>query len=177
VPRFVALLRGVNVGGRNRLDMAQLRALVASLGASDVTTYIQSGNVVFTGDPEVAAQLRDRIVEQFGLDLVVVLRTAEELAAVVANNPFPRADPATLHVGFMSAPPSEQRLATLDTERFLPATFSLRGRELYLHLPAGMGQTTLPAYLERMLKTPTTARNWRTLLALTALAGELPELG
>jgi uncharacterized protein (DUF1697 family) len=171
VPRFVCLLRGVNVGGRNAMAMSELRALVESLGHSDVSTFIQSGNVIFSApaDPG-AARLEAAIRARFELDVPVVLRTASELQRAVATNPFPAAEQAKLHVGFMARRPPAAALAGLDGGPFLPDEFVVQGKEVYLHLPSGMARTKLPAYLDRRLKLPITYRNRNTLARLCELA-------
>jgi uncharacterized protein (DUF1697 family) len=166
------LLRGVNVGGKNKLPMEALQALLESLGHGEVRTFIQSGNVVFTATKAMTSKsLESAIAKQFGLDVAVVIRTPRELAAVVKANPFPRADTATLHVGFMVKKPAAATVAKLDAARFLPDEFAIRGRDLYLHLPNGMGRAKLPAYLDRQLKVPTTFRNWNTVNKLIELSG------
>jgi uncharacterized protein (DUF1697 family) len=171
MPRYVALLRGVNVGGKNKLPMADLRALLESLGHTDVATLIQSGNVVFTAKKAVKPEsLEKAIAKQFGIAPVVALRTPRELEKVVHSNPFARADLAKVHVGFMASKPTAASVKKLDAERFLPEEFAFRDRELYLFLPNGMGRTKLPAYLDRQLKIPTTVRNWNTVTKLLNLA-------
>jgi uncharacterized protein (DUF1697 family) len=171
VPRFVALLRGVNVGGKNALAMIELRALVESLGYADVRTFIQSGNVVFSTEEPVASLDLERAIEaRFGLAIAVVLRSAAELERVVRADPFPQAERAHVHVGFMAKRPSAVAVAGLDHARFLPEEFVVSGEELYLHLPTGMARTKLPAYLGRALDVPTTVRNWNTVTRLLGLA-------
>jgi uncharacterized protein (DUF1697 family) len=172
MPRYVGLLRGVNVGGKNKLPMAELRKLVDSLGHTEVTTFIQSGNVVFTASKPIEPEsLEKAIAEQFAIKPVVVLRTVRELGTAVSSNPYARADLSKVHVGFMTHKPSAAVLKKLDTARFLPEEFAFRDRELYLFLPNGMGRTKLPAYLDRQLKIPTTVRNWNTVTKLLELAG------
>ena len=171
MPRFVALLRGVNVGGKNKLAMSELRTLVESLGYTDVRTFIQSGNVLFSTDETVVAPDLQRSIEaRFGLAIAVVLRSAAELELVVGADPFPEAERARVHVGFMTARPPAEAVAALDHARFLPEEFIVSGRELYLHLPSGMARTKLPAYLGRALGVPTTLRNWNTVTKLLELA-------
>jgi uncharacterized protein (DUF1697 family) len=149
--------------------MAELRALAESLGFGEVATYIQSGNLLFASPaPPAPRALEAAIAERFGLSVPVVLRSAAELAAAVASNPFAGADLATLHLGFLASPPEPGALDGLDGARFLPERFSLKGRELYLELPAGMGRAKLPAVLDRRL--PMTVRNWKTVAALAELA-------
>jgi uncharacterized protein (DUF1697 family) len=171
MPTYVGLLRGVNVGGKNKLPMADLRALVESLGHTEVTTYIQSGNIVFTSAKTVAPKtLETAITEAFGFEITVVLRTSAELAKVVKANPFAGADPSKMHVGFMAAKPAKAVVAKIDAARFEPDEFAVRGAELYLYLPNGMGRAKLPDYLGRQLKIPTTVRNWNTVIKLLELA-------
>jgi uncharacterized protein (DUF1697 family) len=166
----VALLRGINVGGNNKIAMAELRMLITSLGYADVQSYIQSGNVVFSGGPVAASELEAAVEATFGLRIAVVVRSASQLQEIIAACPFPAADPKTLHVGFMSSAPEPDRVAALELERFLPEEFAVLGTESYLHLPSGMARTKLPTYLDRQLKVPTTLRNWATVNKLAALA-------
>ena len=169
--RYVALLRGVNVGGNRKLPMADLRDLFVARGYDDVETYIQSGNVVFSSarKPPPTA-LETAIADQFGLSVTVVLRTAAQMKQVVEANPFPDADPKTLHVGFMASKPAKSTVASLDGEAFEPDAFAIAGDTLYLHLPNGLGRAKLPAYLDRKIKIPTTVRNWNTVNKLIAMA-------
>lgn len=171
----IALLRAVNVGGNNLLPMKALPALFTGLGHTDPVTYIQSGNVVFRcQNPDmqaVSAALQQRIAEVFGLDVAVVTRTAAELARVVADNPFPAEGAQALYVMFLVNLPSEQAVARVDPLRSPPDRFVVRGREVYLHLDTGAGKTRLTgAYLEKCLGTLGTARNWRTVTRLLAMA-------
>jgi uncharacterized protein (DUF1697 family) len=175
---FVALVRGINVGGRNTVPMAGLRSALSGIGLEDVTTYIQSGNVVFRAPganaPSLAGAIERSIDETFGVPARVVLRTREELAAVANTNPFLErgADPAQLHVVFLDRKPEPSAVAELDPGRSPPDEFALRGREIYLRLPSGMGRTKLSGdYFERRLGVAATARNWKTVLKLVELAG------
>jgi uncharacterized protein (DUF1697 family) len=172
MPRYVGLLRGVNVGGKNTVPMAQLRTLVTSLGHTAVTSYIQSGNIVFTSEKAVTPKSLEKAIKtEFAVEVVVVLRTPPELRKIVKSNPFPKADLSKVHVGFMAEEPSAAAIAKLDPEPFLPEQFVIEGTDLYVHLPNGMGRTKLMAYLGRQLKVPTTVRNWNTVLKLVELAG------
>jgi uncharacterized protein (DUF1697 family) len=171
MPRLVGLLRGVNVGGKNKLPMGELRELFESLGHSEVSTFIQSGNVIFTSNDSLTPkELEAAIESRFGFQITVILRTPAELERVVKANPFRSADPSKLHVGFMAGKPATAVVARLDNERFRPEEFAVRGAELYLHLPNGMARTKLPAYLDRQLKIPTTVRNWNTVKKLIELS-------
>jgi uncharacterized protein (DUF1697 family) len=176
----VALLRGINVGGKNRLPMATLTSMFERAGCSDVRTYIQSGNVVFGASARVAAQVGAQvsaaIEKQLGLRVPLVQRTAAELRAVAAGNPFLREgqDRARLHVAFLAKAPVAAARAALDPDRSPPDRFALQRRELYLCCPNGMARTRLTNdYLDRTLGTLSTVRNWNTVLALCALADEL----
>ncbi|MGH3035655.1 MAG: DUF1697 domain-containing protein [Gaiellaceae bacterium] len=172
---FVALLRGINLAGRNKVPMAELRSALDSLGLEDVVTYIQSGNVVFRtrgGVRDLAGSIEGGIEEAFGIDVVVLLRTPAELRKVAADNPFLRtgADPSKLHVVFLSGKPTKKAAAGLDPDRSPPGEFKLRGREVYLHLPTGFGRSKLTVdYFERQLGVSGTARNWKTVTKLVAL--------
>ena len=179
VVRRVALLRGVNVGGRP-LSMSALRSGLAAAGCTDVATYIQSGNVVLTPPEPAPDDLRTWLEHEVsavaGFDVPVVLRTSEELEATVAANPYPDAGGTQLHVVFFAADPGATVLDALDLATFAPEACTLVGRDLYLHLPGGMGRATLPAALERAgraARPPAvgTARNWNTVLKLVELAG------
>ena len=177
----VALLRGVNVGGKNRLPMAELSAMFERAGCTDVRTYIQSGNVVFGASERVAAQVGAQVsaalAKQLGLRVPLVLRSAEELRAVAANNPFlrelhEREELKRLHVAFLKRVPTASARAALDPERSPPDRFFARGRELYLCCPNVMARTKLTNdYLDRTLGSVSTVRNWNTVLALCELAG------
>jgi uncharacterized protein (DUF1697 family) len=168
----VAVLRGVNVGGRT-LPMAELRELMESLGFEDVRTYIQSGNALFSAPRKPKADVLEAAIERrFGLQVDVMLRSAMELERTIERDPFPDADRSKLYVGFMAAKPPAAAVGALDAEAFLPEQFAIVGTELYLHLPGGMGRTKLPDYVLRRIKVPTTIRNWRTVTKLAELARE-----
>jgi uncharacterized protein (DUF1697 family) len=179
VTAYVALLRAVNVGGRHRVPMAELRAALSARGLDDVSTVLASGNVLFrSAEHEQAAVARvgDTIEEAFGLRIGVVVRSGAELTAVAGRNPFLAADgdldPATLHVAFLSEPPTAVALATLDRERdrAAPDAFVVEGRDVYLSYPNGAGRSRLTLdYLERRLGARGTARNWRTVQRLAGL--------
>jgi uncharacterized protein (DUF1697 family) len=167
----VCLLRGVNVGGKNRLAMRDLVALFESLGLRDVRTYIQSGNVLFSSGRRISAdQLGAAIAERFGLVVPVVLRSADQLTGVLRSNPFAGRDPAALHVGFLEAAPAASPLSGLDPRAWAPEEFATYGTEIYLFLPDGMGRSKLPAHLERRLRIGITFRNWRTVTTLAELS-------
>jgi uncharacterized protein (DUF1697 family) len=177
--RKVALLRGVNVGGNNLVPMARLRELLGELGYEGVRTHLQSGNAVFTAPdtpPERAArEIEGQLTRHLGLGVRVLVRTAPELAGVVAANPLPEAtsEPARLLVNFLSAPPSPELLGELDPADFEPERFGVGEREVYVWCPEGVRATKLSyAFWERRLGVVATARNWNTVTRLLALARE-----
>jgi len=171
----VALLRGINVGGKNLLPMKALAEIFEDAGCVEVRTYIQSGNVVFRGGKgDVAAAVRAAIEARSGLKVPVIVRSRAEMARCVAENPFAGTgiDAAWLHVMFMEDEPSAEQVAGLDAERSRPDEFAVRGREVYLHLPNGAGRTKLTnAYFDAKLKTVGTQRNWKTVLTLAEMMG------
>jgi uncharacterized protein (DUF1697 family) len=187
----VALLRGINVGGRNKVPMADLRELVSSLGHTGVTTYIQSGNVLFTagtGTGKMADALESAITDRFGIWASVVVLSREELAAILDANPYPdEANPKLVHVVFLGAEPSADLLDRLSAAQAAAAakgsrdTVTATGAALYLHTPDGFGNSELAQKLFRIIGTPSkqkkpvvaaTARNWATATKLLALCEE-----
>lgn len=168
--RNVALFRGVNVGGRHRLAMADLRELFESFGLREVTTLIQSGNVVCTGRMPTAEAIEAAVAARFGIETFVVLRGGDDLPGVLERNPFTDADPSTLHVGFLPVPPAAPALEALGVDRFPPEAVAVVGRELYFHLPDGMARAKLPGHLDRRLGVRATIRSWSTLTKLVELA-------
>ena len=173
---YVALLRGINVGGNNKLPMRSLVAIFEAAGCREVRTYIQSGNIVFrTGNVgDLAIAVAAKIAVEFGIRVPVILRSAAEMAAAVAANPFVAVDLSEemLHVYFLAHWPSAEAVAELDMDRSPGDTFVVVGREIYLHLPDGVARTKLTnAYFDKALGTVSTLRNWRTLRVLAAMAG------
>ncbi|MGC4894633.1 DUF1697 domain-containing protein [Micromonospora sp. DT31] len=174
--RYAALLRAVNVGS-NKLAMADLRRVVTGLGHDDVKTYLQSGNVVFTSAPtrgEVLAEgITNRLADEVGLRVPVLVRDGDELAAVAATNPYAgrQDDPTRVLVVFLSAAPEPARVRELTAPPGEEMEYEVIGREAHLHFPAGgYGRTRFTAaYLEKTLGVVATARNWRTVLALRDL--------
>lgn len=172
---YVALLRGINVGGHNKLAMADLRATATACGFGDVQTYIQSGNVVFTarlGAAKVATRFHDAILAESGVDSRVVLRTAADLGAIVADNPFLArgVDTKLVHVSFMYEE-STPTLDAVDAKIYAPDEVEVLGAHAYLHTPDGMGQSKLAnESMMRKLGIEGTARNWRTVTMLAEMA-------
>jgi uncharacterized protein (DUF1697 family) len=174
---WVALLRGINLGARNKVSMADLRALVSGLGAEDVTTYVQSGNVVFRssdGRTDLSQAIEGELRRLLGLELRVLLRTSAELCELVAGNPFAarEPDPIKLHATFLAEPPDSGRLRSLEEKACGPDEFRVARDTVYLHCPNGYGRSKLSnAFFERRLGVAATTRNWRTVTTLAELAG------
>jgi uncharacterized protein (DUF1697 family) len=177
----IAMLRGVNVGGYQKLNMEALRTLCGGLGLLDVQTYIQSGNLMFredTGDPGAAARrIEDGIQKKFGFRPDVIVRTTSDLRKVIANNPFagrPEVAPNRLLAVFMAATPPRQardRVLAIPTE---PEELHIKGRELYIYYPNGMARPKVPLVrIEKLLETSFTGRNWNTVNKLLAMAEAL----
>ena len=170
--RYVALLRGVNVGGKNKLPMADLRDIFTAAGCAAVQTYIQSGNVVFEAAQDLAEWVPEIVTRairrRFGYETAVVMRSSEELRQVVASNPFDTSgDPRFLHVAFLEDTPGAEAVSRLDPQRSPPDTFAVRGRNVHLHYPNGVARSKLTnEYLAAQLQTASTMRNWRTVLSL-----------
>ncbi len=172
--RYVALLRGINLGARNRVQMAKLRELCEASGATNARTYIASGNVVLDSRhtaQTVASELERAIEREFGISIAVVVLTAAEVAAVVKRNPFPSAAPDTLHVAFAAKPITKSATAHLAALDFPPDELAVRGRQIYMHLPNGYGRARLPVEMDRRAGQPITVRNWRTVTTLDKMAG------
>jgi len=177
VTRYVVLLRGINVGGHNRIAMGRLRELCDDLGYPDAVTHLQSGNAVLAGRTRKPAGLAQAIEKKIASDLDltvrVIVRTRDELAAVIDRNPMPgrTSDPAKLHVTFLSESPDPARISKIDPAAYAPDEFQVVEREIYLWYPNGAGRTKLGNdFWEKRLGVAGTARNWNTVTALLRLA-------
>src|SRR5215211_7406148 len=142
---YVALLRGINLVSTNRIAMPALRSLFADLGHADVRTHLQTGNVIFTAPRVKASDLEKRIAADLGVKTTVLLRTAGQMAKIVAANPFAggSADPARLLVTFLSDKPGSDRAAGLDGLAAASEAVAVVGQEAYLHCPNGYGRSKL----------------------------------
>jgi uncharacterized protein (DUF1697 family) len=178
VRRYVVLLRGINLGSRNRIGMPELRELLGSAGFDDVRTYLQSGNVVLSTEAsaeQVARKCEQQIARRFGLDIQVVVRTRDELAEVVERNPLGEVavNPKRYQVTFLSAAPDPELVRKLTAAAVAPEELVVIGRELYAWHPDGIGRSRLWALLSgRGLGVTATARNWTTVTNLLAIADE-----
>lgn len=174
--RYAVLLRGVNLGSRNRVSMPALRLALEEKGFRDVATYVQSGNAVLSAEvPEaaLAEQVREIVLERFELDLTVIVRSRDELAAIVERNPIPRAaaDPKHYLVTFLETPAAPEVIERLRSSAASHESFAAAGRELYSWHPTGVGRS--PLWERLAARTPgigATSRNWTTVSALLAMA-------
>jgi uncharacterized protein (DUF1697 family) len=179
---YLALFRGINVGGKNKLPMKDLKEMFIASGCEDVKSYIQSGNVIFRASPAVSESLPSliaaKVADSFGHRPPLILRTAGQLREVISNNPFLQQGlpEDTLHVMFLADLPVPRQVDALDPDRSRPDAFLVRGREVYLHLPNGVADTKLTnAYFDSKLATISTGRNWRTVTRLLAMMEDPPE--
>ena len=174
--RLIALLRAVNVGGR-KLPMAELRVLCGELGWTDVETYIQSGNLVFQAPgeaQEIERKLEEAIKVRFGMDVPVMVRTASQWAAYVAANPFPKAaedEPNRLQLLVSKQSPKSDAAERLMDRALAGEAVKAAGGALWFHFPEGIGNSKLvPTLIDKIAGSPSTSRNWRTVLKLLEMA-------
>ena len=170
---YLALLRGVNVGGRNKLKMADLTALFEASGATNVRTHLQSGNVLFDLDGPrtrlVLATVGSGLLEAHGVEVPIVLRESTALPDILSACPFPTegVDPTTVHVGFLEARPGNAHLELLRDRESGADEIAVHGAEFYLRTPNGLAGTKFTtSFLDRAFGCVTTVRNWRTAQAL-----------
>ena len=176
---YLSLFRGINVGGHHQVKMTELKALHETLGFQHITTYIQSGNVIFTADDIEAGQLARRIEDAFaltfGFQSSVIVRSAAEVTATIINNPFPQyaqSEPKLLMAVFLAAQPEQTAVEALRKAHSGPEEFQLNNREFYIFYVDGSGRSkfTLPL-IEKKLGTIGTSRNWNTVLQLQKMMG------
>jgi uncharacterized protein (DUF1697 family) len=174
---YVALFRGINVGGKHILPMQDLRNILASVGCSNIETYIQSGNAVFSASAKaepLATAISDSIDNRFGFAPQVLVLTTDRFRAITAANPFPESEATAklLHVWFLTEVPVEPDLDALNKLQSDSEQFDLQDGAFFLLAPDGIGRSKLAARVDRHLGVPTTARNWRTVRKLNELIGE-----
>jgi uncharacterized protein (DUF1697 family) len=177
---YIALLRGINVGSHNRIAMAELRELLGSLGHENVRSHIVSGNLVFVSRrpsaARLASELERAIKTRFKLDIRVLIRTTEELAAIVEANPLPKAAPhgSQFFVLFLDRDPARDRLDAIDPAAFMPEEFRAGDRVIYAWYKDGLtGSKLAGALSEKRLGVTATARNWNTVTRLLEIAREI----
>jgi uncharacterized protein (DUF1697 family) len=175
----VALLRGINVGGHSAIGMTALQKLFVDLGHTDVATYVQSGNVVFTAKSgtttQIAAKIEEQIAKTFGFNVSVLLRTPTDLNEVLTSNPYLdiQDDPTKLYVTFLEKTPALNKVSSLEIPKGEAAVFTVAGREVFLHCLDGYGRTKLNNnFFERKLGMRATTRNWKTINVLQAMVSE-----
>lgn len=174
---YISLIRGINVGGKT-LKMDVLKSIYASLGFADMVTYIQSGNVLFNAGtgarPPIAASIEQGIKKKSGLEVSVILRTRNELAEIIAKNPFVKSRKSLvdkMHVTFLGELPGPEPVKALSSTDAKGDEYKVVGREIYLVCPNGYGRTILNNnFLEKRLKCAATTRNWATVNKLLELA-------
>src|SRR5688572_4572053 len=178
---YIALFRGINVGGRHILPMKELVAILEELGCRNVKTYIQSGNAVFESKVRSTAQLSKKISAEIkkrrGFEPHVLLLGLEEIEKAITNNPFPEAekDPKALHVGFLTSTPQKPDLKALERLRTNREQFHLIDDIFYLYAPEGIGRSKLAASTEKLLGVPLTDRNWGTVRKIMEMAKGLKD--
>jgi uncharacterized protein (DUF1697 family) len=177
---YIALLRGINVGGNKIIKMQDLKAMFQSLGFEDVRTYIQSGNVVFEGEEQseslISGIIERQIEETFGFAVSVIMRTLDELEQTIANNPFKLTDKEDFkrwYVSFLPAEPSAEALDKLRIYEDGPDQIRFVGREMYVLYEVSVSQSPLfKVSFDKILGMPVTTRNWNTLNKLVTMASK-----
>jgi len=173
--RYISILRGINVGGNRKILMKDLKVLFEKLGFAEVETYIQSGNVVFESDQKLSTadlevKIQQAITEPFGFDVPVIVRTADEWAKSIGNNPFwkeKEADIDRLHLTCLKEFPSLELIEKIKSFQFLPDRYEIIGKDVFIFCAAGYGTSKLTnPFFESKLKVPATTRNWKTVMKL-----------
>ena len=176
---YISILRGINVSGQKKIIMSDLKVLFESLGFNSVTTYIQSGNVIFKNDQklsdlDLAKKIETAILKKYDFTVPVIIRSGEEIGKVVSMNPFLKEKNINLeklHVTFLSEIPNETNLDNLKGMNYSPDRFTILGKEVFLYIPESYGNTKLSNNLfENKLKVTATTRNWKTVNKLFELA-------
>ena len=173
---YIALLRGINVGGSHMLPMKDLKLLFEKNGCVDVQTYIQSGNVVFRSEisdaERLAKQVTSAVLKSRGFEPRVLVLTRRVFERAAAGNPFPEAEdnPPSVHLFFLCELARNADVKSMEALKAKTERFALKGKVLYLHTPDGFGKSKLAARAERLLGVEATARNWRTVTTLLEMA-------
>jgi uncharacterized protein (DUF1697 family) len=171
---YIALFRGINVGGKNTIKMKELVHLLEGLGLTSVRTYIQSGNVIFESEDDVqdlALKINPAIQQYFGFAPHVLVLDQSEFQKAIAGNPFSEAvsSPSSLHLGFLARPPEHPNLEELDRLKSESEQYHLTDRVFYLYAPEGIGRSKLAEKSEKLLGVPMTDRNWNTIMKIHKL--------
>ncbi len=175
----IALLRGINVGGKRKILMADLRELLAGIGFTDVKTYIQSGNIFFNlsnemSDAEIADAIEKLISDNYGFDVSVVIRSVEEVEQAIENNPFYTGEEeniTNLHLTFLKEKPSEENQLKTEEYNYEPDKFVIKNKDVFIFCEGKYHKSKLTnTFFEKKLKVSTTTRNWKTVLKLLELS-------
>ncbi len=181
---YISILRGINVSGQKKILMADLKTLYEGLKFKDIITYIQSGNVVFKTETKLsgtalAKKIEEAILKQYSFEVPVIIRLADELAAVIKTNPFlkdKKINTEKLHVTFLSEIPEKTNTESIQKLNFLPDQFVVMGKEIFIHCPESYGETKLSnKFFENKLKVSATTRNWNTVNKLMEIVGTVNE--
>ena len=176
--RYIALLRGINVGGKRKILMADLKKLLGNLGFTDSTTYIQSGNVAFNADELgeyglLGSKIEQAILKEYGFEVPVIISTADELKEAIANNPFLKnkaPDIERLHLTFLNALPTKEKLETIRSYDYSPDQFEIIGKHVFVYCSGKYSDSKLSnAFFEQKLNVAASTRNWKTVLVLSTL--------
>src|SRR5262245_2377501 len=174
---YIALFRGINVGGNHMLPMKELKVVLEKNGCEDVRTYIQSGNVILNSSAsdvaKLAKQLSAAVAKSHGFEPRVLLLTRAELERAAAGNPFPGAaeNPQSVHLFFLDGVPKKPDFSVLEAVKTKTEAFALKDRVLYRHTPYGLGRSKMATRVEKCLGVQSTARNWRTVTTLLGMMG------
>jgi len=180
MPIYIAMLRGINVGGHKKVPMERLRTMCEGLGFEQVRTFIQSGNVVFkaakSSPADLSMKIEKKILAEFGFAASVITRTPEELGKAIRNNPFveeSKVEPAKVHITFLSDVPKAEAVKKLEALATPAEQVRHSGREVHLYYRDGMGRAKLTHnVVEKVLSVTATARNWNTVNKLYEMAGK-----
>ena len=174
---YVSILRGINVGGRRRIKMNELKQLYSSIRLLNIDTYIQSGNVVFNTEKnedckELANQIENAILDSFGFEVPVIIRTLSEIEQTVANNPFTKENNIeNLHLTFLNDYPESEKLAAIENSDFSPDLFNAVDKDVFILCNGKYSDSKLSnTFFENKLRVPATTRNWKTVMQLYEMA-------
>ncbi|MPQ48255.1 DUF1697 domain-containing protein [Marinifilum sp. N1E240] len=174
--RYISLLRGINVGGKRKILMADLKALYTEMGFKNCVSYIQSGNVIFEtqehSNQELAKSIQEAISKKYGFDVPVIVRTKDEWEQSIKANPYAEnCDTASLHLTFLSEVPNAELIKVAKDKDFSPDEFQIINHDVFLHIPGKYHQTKISnQFFEKNLKVSATTRNWKTVMKLWELA-------
>lgn len=181
IKKYIAIIRGINVGGKRKVLMADLRKQLREAGFSDVKTYIQSGNVIFSApkkeeDLKLAAKIEDLILKNYDFEVPVIVRSQEELDKAISKNPFFKsktADVDRLHLSFLNSVPKNENIEKANSFNATPDKFAIHGKDVFVYCSGRYSDSKLTnQFFEKKLQVTATTRNWKTVLKLSELAKE-----